>query len=125
RPSSYPWSGASGIVPDAASRMALGERRLLPFYPLAFSPSIGYSSAATDNSLSARLNRVSGLIRVLLGVLAFCRNHFRFVFHWNHFRVVMRSRRVTLAWALIFLETGLRRALSVGPEHTEGRSVQD
>src|SRR5438067_13774503 len=87
---------------------------------------MGYSSAAaTGNSLSARLVRVSGLLRVLLGMLALCRNHFRFVFYWNHFRVVMRSRRVRLARALVFLGTGLRRACPVGPEDKEGRSVQD
>src|ERR1700748_814551 len=86
----------------------------------------GYSSAAaTGNSLSARLVRGSGLIRVLLGMLALGRNHFRFVFDWNHFRVVMRARRVPLARPLILIRTGWRRACPVSPEDKEGRTVQD
>lgn len=87
---------------------------------------MGYSyAAATGNSLSARLVGGSGLLRVLLGMLAFCRNHFRLGFYWNHFRVVMRTRRVRLARALVLLGAGLRRACPVGPEDEEGRSVQD
>src|SRR5712672_3796283 len=81
-----------------------------------FSPSMRvWLRSHHGNSLSASLFWLFRLLRHRLDWISFVR---------NHFRVVMRSRRVRLARALVLFETGLRRACPVGPEDEEGRSVQ-
>src|SRR5262249_39117906 len=122
-------STVRGFEGSSGGGFAAGSGRAAPTSILAMCRTLllwGYSSAAaTGNSLSARSVRGSGLLRILPGMLAFCRNHLRLGFYGNHFRVVMRSRRVRLARALVLLGTGLRRARPVGPEDKKGRSVQD